>query len=772
MLAFSVDTHLLRELGLLLVGRDSTALVELLKNSYDADATHVVVHGERLGTNGEIAVRDDGHGMTYLDFVEKFLRIAGRSKEGVQGRSPLFGRRFTGAKGIGRLSAHKLAQQLNLESQPDIEGLKLPPSTRGVVASINWSAIERSRKSIDAAKEIGAREVPARTGTHGTSLLLKGLHDGWTPRKLGDFLAEVRSTRADAALVDAPPVRVFRGDSLLGGIKEADTGPDDPGLTIELSGDFAGSDSQWPTLLSHVNWVIEINALIKGSVTYRISPSIRTEKTYTDASVREFTIDRPASATRYAARIYVRDGSDSSDARLPDALTKFARQASGVRLFYEGFRVLPYGAPRNDWLGLDQATVRREALTAEAGVLSPQDRSALDERTYQLSNSSYFGGVFLHDSASGGLQMVVNREGFLPGSQFDELVATVRRGIDLSVRIRAAHGANNRAEAKRIADAQRRREVDELLRGNRREPLPTTKVTVEQTKAWLEAGKAAAVELRSNPLASDLDSKRNLAIVTAALDQLDSASDETLDERAQLRILASLGTQVGAFVHEVNGVLGQARVVRDMLADILLAPQSGKGDLEAVLRAQDQMILSLERQAVYLTDSLGAEARRRRARQPVRERFETAVRLLGVAAAARNVEIRNEIPESIKTRPMFAAEMNVIFTNLLSNAIKAAAKRAGSDDRPALVVVRAEKSDYELVITVENTGVPVAPSEGERWFRAFETTTQEIDSALGQGLGMGLTLTRRIVEEYDGDIRFVAPSRGMSAAVQVSIPID
>ncbi len=42
-LRFSVDTHIFRELGELLVGRDSTALLELIKNSYDADATRIVV---------------------------------------------------------------------------------------------------------------------------------------------------------------------------------------------------------------------------------------------------------------------------------------------------------------------------------------------------------------------------------------------------------------------------------------------------------------------------------------------------------------------------------------------------------------------------------------------------------------------------------------------------------------------------------------------------------------------------------------------------------
>ncbi|MDN8817539.1 ATP-binding protein, partial [Staphylococcus aureus] len=62
-LAFSVDTHLFRELGKLLVGRDSTALIELVKNAYDADATKVVLHADRLdGPEGMIRIADDGTG--------------------------------------------------------------------------------------------------------------------------------------------------------------------------------------------------------------------------------------------------------------------------------------------------------------------------------------------------------------------------------------------------------------------------------------------------------------------------------------------------------------------------------------------------------------------------------------------------------------------------------------------------------------------------------------------------------------------------------------
>src|SRR5256714_14785052 len=80
---FSVDTHLFTELGELLVGRDSTALAELVKNSYDADAIHVTIFAEGLDEPevGVIRVVDDGVGMTERQFSESFLRIAGQSKQ-------------------------------------------------------------------------------------------------------------------------------------------------------------------------------------------------------------------------------------------------------------------------------------------------------------------------------------------------------------------------------------------------------------------------------------------------------------------------------------------------------------------------------------------------------------------------------------------------------------------------------------------------------------------------------------------------------------------
>ena len=778
-LAFSVDTHLLRELGSLLVGRDSTALVELIKNAYDADASVVVVHGERLGDHGVISVQDNGHGMTRDDFVSKFLRIAGRSKEGGSRRSPLYNRKYTGAKGIGRLSAHKLGERLTLESSPDRSVLGRLPSDVGFIADIDWSRIEKSTQSIDEAKEIDVRPLAIDDSSDensGTLLTVNRLHSEWSSRQLNSFLTEVRSTRADSAITAQPRDGLFVAKPMIPTIEVSDTSLQDAGFEIELSGDFAGSEAQWPTLLSHVSWMLEIDARSSTEVRYRITPAVRALETYPDLTPQEFVWNRLESGPTFVSRIFIRDGLASKPSDMSDLLTTFAKDAAGVRLFYEGFRVLPYGTPRNDWLGLGSAYASRSGIgLLEEISMDQAARSATDERTYQLSNSAYFGGVFLHDAGSADLQMVVNREGFLPGDAMDQLTEIVRRGINISVRLRASLGAHAKTQADLEKEKNRQKRLDDLLSQSNREQSKRgnssgTTRPQERLDNWIQAGEEAALQLRNTGSTISAANKQNVEVVSAALEAVRAVAEEAASEQTQLRVLASLGTQIGAFVHEVNGILGQARTVREMVESLANSSQFSArvvADLRDVKSAQSEVINALERQAVYLSDSIGADARRRRSRQVVTKRWETAVRLLGGAAKRRDVSLVNLMPPDLRTPLMFAAEVNVILTNLLSNAIKAASVRSSS--RPSIQIDGSDEGGH-FIVTMQNTGVSVDLSDSEKWFQPFRTTTTEVDAALGQGLGLGLSLTRRIIEEYGGGIKFVTPADGMATAVQFWIP--
>lgn len=103
-LNFSIDSSLLFQLGEQLVAKPSIALSELVKNAYDADATHVIVSLERIGKQGgTISIIDNGHGMSLEEIQNFWMRIATTSKRSRE-ISKIYCRPLTGAKGIGRFA--------------------------------------------------------------------------------------------------------------------------------------------------------------------------------------------------------------------------------------------------------------------------------------------------------------------------------------------------------------------------------------------------------------------------------------------------------------------------------------------------------------------------------------------------------------------------------------------------------------------------------------------------------------------------------------------
>ena len=114
---FASDSGLIDRLGQELVARQETAVSELVKNAYDADARAMkvtFVDADRAG--GSLELEDDGHGMTREQLIDGFMRLASPQKQAFP-VSPLFRRSRAGRKGIGRFSAQRLGAGLELVTQ-------------------------------------------------------------------------------------------------------------------------------------------------------------------------------------------------------------------------------------------------------------------------------------------------------------------------------------------------------------------------------------------------------------------------------------------------------------------------------------------------------------------------------------------------------------------------------------------------------------------------------------------------------------------------------
>lgn len=788
MARFSVDTHLFRELGELLVGRDSTALVELVKNAYDADATEVVVWGDSLrsGAGGVIKVDDDGTGMTPEQFENGFLRIASRTKETADRRSNRFSRRFTGAKGIGRLAAHKLSKALNITSAPWTP--KPSPSRIGVEAEVHWDFIEQfetleqvnsaerknvgdpSRKDKPQPLVVSFPPLPS-SAKHGTHIELRSLRRKWSDAELTRFLAEVQSFQPPSFLAEPPPRQVVRGKTLFERARVRDSGNADPGFRVTLDGDFAGSDEYWHALLEAASWLIEIEASPKRPVRIAIIPTARALVKNENATSREygFAHPDPSNGPFFQARILVRDGTLS----VPKHARSWVRATTGIRVFMEGFRVLPYGEPRNDWLGLDADYTKRINELPALTNAPFEDEPVEAEGFSLLPNANYFGAVFLTEDGAKTLRMLVNREGFVPDDSFHALTTIVRTAIDLSTRARAAATAPSRAERRKARQEGKQKSgateggasATHRASGadsDRRTDAPATEATTDAATAVELAREAKRLASAGQFAAAVQHYSKAVALYEGAV----STFQYLRRDESMLRVLASVGTQMGSFIHEVRGLLGIAQAADSAIAKIREGselPRPLRSQLATVHATLVDLRQSLERHASYLTDIVTPDARRRRARLSIAERFASAVRLVERSAEKRGIQILTGIPVGLKTPPMFPAELTTVFSNLLTNAVKA----AGRDGK--IRATGETTGDGAVRVLVENTGRKVAPDEGERWFQPFESTTTELDPVLGQGMGLGLPITRGILEQYGADIRFVHPSaKPYATAVEIT----
>lgn len=118
---------LVYQLGEQLIENELVALLELIKNSYDADSTtsRVIVNTEEITPygRGKIIIKDNGHGMLPSILKNSFFKISTSFREKNR-YSFKFNRQVLGEKGLGRLSFQRLGYFVRIITKPDLEILK------------------------------------------------------------------------------------------------------------------------------------------------------------------------------------------------------------------------------------------------------------------------------------------------------------------------------------------------------------------------------------------------------------------------------------------------------------------------------------------------------------------------------------------------------------------------------------------------------------------------------------------------------------------------
>jgi two-component system sensor kinase FixL len=124
--------------------------------------------------------------------------------------------------------------------------------------------------------------------------------------------------------------------------------------------------------------------------------------------------------------------------------------------------------------------------------------------------------------------------------------------------------------------------------------------------------------------------------------------------------------------------------------------------------------------------------------------------------------IRVEVKVAPDLPPVFADEVQIqqVVLNLTRNAIDA---MEGARIKDGVVNVGVEAiTDREIMVSVADCGPGLAPDEMRQVFEPFHSTKDS-------GLGVGLTLSRAIVEAHGGHL-FVVPNRGRGSVFRFTLP--
>ena len=327
-------------------------------------------------------------------------------------------------------------------------------------------------------------------------------------------------------------------------------------------------------------------------------------------------------------------------------LREILRSQGGIRLYRNGFRVVPYGSPGDDWLSLDETYAQRGM------VLAP------------IRNINFFGFVEVTDPAGEHFEENTSREGLLETEAFEDLKGLVSSTIATAVRnIAEERGRKIKAGGRRRGNGteplQVIRETERRLRGVAKQ---------EQDEKVSSGGAEGRDGVAAPQTAMDLAD-----LLRRSGDAIERKETELADESTILRLLATLGLTAAEFSHETGMTFEAVQISFRNVFDIARKLKKDDRDFQEDVDRADSMV----RRLVGLTNYLNSVASARSVRMlaPISVSAEVEKFRNGVVrhAGRQDIDLRVDTPEidPLYTVPIHEADIATVLLNLYSNSIKA-----------------------------------------------------------------------------------------------------
>lgn len=725
---FKVDARVLLSLGRESIKDQTTALMELVKNAYDADADNVQIEiPEESDADQILKVKDDGVGMTSSDINEKWLRIGFSHKRANRFTSKK-GRRATGEKGVGRLSADRLGAGLELRSLCN---------GAPVAVAVDWDDFD-----VDGA-ELGAVQVKDVSGVvpalpdhssvndQGTELIISKLRQPWLTDDLDSLEVELSTLVPPDSSVETGGFSIWmrRGDS--GELQRLEA-PFSGDAELELIGEYDSSGRlSYRVTEKPIGSSLKRHQIKQGKVPW--------EQLSGAKEVSRFEIGRMSVSLKF----YLRSGVNLESLSVSD-LRNYLDAYGGVRIYRDNVRVKPYGDPAHaegDWLGLAARKTANPAAASRKG--------------YRISANQLVGSVFIGRDTNPLLRDSAAREGLVHGSGYSQLRAAVFSCITLLESFYHSKFVESKADAV-----------------STEESLPDV---VGDIKAGLEEMK---VELtlagKNEPASSGGGTSRFLMSSLEKIDDIarrvlraEKEIEELAGQATVYRGLATVGISSAVFGHETESALAQARISSGLAYKLLNRPipklESGVEEIAKASRA-------IERVSVWGQFALARvkKDKRRRTRLDVSKIVTSLVDEMIPLFRASSIEIVQDIKGPLEMR-VFQMDIEALTLNLLTNAYYAAG-RSKKDRKVSITVAKGTVRPDALTIVVEDSGPGIAKEHvKEIWTPLFSTRTD--GKGRSTGTGLGLSIVQSITKELRATTTVTGHGKLGGAKFEVEIPL-
>lgn len=733
---FYIDAKTLIHLGRDSIKDHSTALLELVKNSYDADATKVDIE-IFSETKDIIRVADNGFGMTPDELKNSWLRI-GYSGKRVSTKSKL-GRRKTGEKGIGRISTDRLGSKLELRTKSanqELIGLK-----------VNWDDFNVEGKSLSDIRvkifqpdEINLPSVNGKPSATGTEILIEQQRQSWTKTNIENLYQELSALTPPFENVedfhislvnDVYPLPYEEINSNYLDAAEIKIEAYYPGTGTEIIYTYWDkyNDTEiiekidWPNLLTRTG--IDTTNLIdnkirSGSATIKLYFFLRES-----ASVRDFDFNL-------------------------SKLREFLDNNAGIKIYRDQIVVKPYGFPSSqfgyDWLGLADRKAKDPA-----GI----SRSA----NYSVTPNQLVGAVFIARDSNVELADSAAREGLVESEAFYDLKSLVMGTINMleSYRTRLIPKIN---EAKRKTQNKESR-TERIIKA-----LSSIEKDLYTINLEIQNNSDVATHIKERV-------QKNVNNLSSTTDNVEKTITELLNWNRTLSGLATIGISSAVFGHETEGSITQLKG-SVMAAKLALSRKTPNID-NAILEI-DKAVKSSRRVAAWGAYALTRVQREKRSKKNVNiaKIIQSVVNELEPAYKAASILIDTDLKD-IYTYT-FQMDIETVLINLLTNAYTAATLKSGK----RLIVVKLVEEDlieprrlikngYSLIVS--DSGPGISKEFEHRLFEPlFSTKVNPTQKSKSIGTGLGLTVVNSIINDLNGYISFDKDPELKGARFKIWIP--